>query len=40
LEYGDQRITLDLDDRVKVNYAKFGDLLAESKAICGTKEPD
>jgi len=30
LEDGDQRITLDLDDGVKVNYAKFGDLLAES----------
>ena len=25
----DQRITLDLDDGVKVNYGKFGDLLAE-----------
>jgi len=36
----DQKISLDLDDGVKVNYAKFGDLLAESKAICGTKEDD
>ena len=36
----DQKIALDLDDGVKVNYAKFGDLLAESKAICGTKEED
>jgi len=36
----DQKISLDLDDGVKVNYAKFGDLLAESKAICGTKEED
>jgi len=36
----DQRIKLDLDDGVKVNYAKFGDLLAESKAICGTKSDD
>ena len=38
----DQKITLDLDDGVKVNYAKFGDLLAESKAITGertTNEP-
>ncbi len=26
--YADQRITLDLDDGVKVNYGKFGDLLA------------
>jgi type II restriction/modification system DNA methylase subunit YeeA len=31
--YADMRITLDLDDGVKVNYAKFGDLVAESKAI-------
>ena len=36
----DQKISLDLDDGVKVNYAKFGDLLAESRAICGTKEDD
>lgn len=33
--YADMRITLDLDDGVKVNYAKFGDLVAESKAITG-----
>lgn len=33
--YTDQRITLDLDDGVKVNYGKFGDLLAEVKAITG-----
>lgn len=31
----DQRITLDLDDGVKVNYGKFGDLLADVKAITG-----
>lgn len=31
----DQRIKLDLDDGVKVNYGKFGDLLADVKAICG-----
>ena len=31
----DMRITLDLDDGVKVNYAKFGDLVAEAKAITG-----
>ena len=31
----DQKISLDLDDGVKVNYAKFGDLLAEAKAITG-----
>lgn len=35
--YADQRITLDLDDGVKVNYGKFGDLLAEVKAITGDK---
>ncbi|MCC9598317.1 BREX-1 system adenine-specific DNA-methyltransferase PglX [Rubrivivax sp. JA1055] len=33
--YADMRIALDLDDGVKVNYAKFGDLVAESKAITG-----
>ncbi len=26
-----------LDDGVKVNYGKFGDLLAEVKAVCGTE---
>lgn len=31
----DQRIQLDLDDGVKVNYGKFGDLLAERRAIAG-----
>jgi type II restriction/modification system DNA methylase subunit YeeA len=36
----DQKISLDLDDGVKVNYAKFGDLLAEVKAVCGTKDDD
>ena len=33
--YADQRITLDLDDGVKVNYGKFGPLLAEVKAVTG-----
>jgi transcription antitermination factor NusG len=33
----DQRITLDLDDGVKVNYGKFGDLLVDVKAIHGEK---
>jgi hypothetical protein len=33
--YADQRISLDLDDGVKVNYGKFGDLLAEVKAVTG-----
>ena len=36
--YADMRIRLDLDDGVKVNYGKFGDLLAESKAITGGKD--
>lgn len=35
--YADQRITLDLDDGVKVNYARFGDLLADVKAVTGGK---
>ena len=33
--YADMRIKLDLDDGVKVNYGKFGDLLADVKAITG-----
>jgi hypothetical protein len=36
--YADMRISLDLDDGVKVNYGKFGDLLAEVKAVCGKEE--
>lgn len=35
--YADQRISLDLDDGVKVNYGKFGDLLTEVKAVTGEK---
>lgn len=35
--YADQRIPLDLDEGVKVNYGKFGDLLAEVKAVTGEK---
>jgi type II restriction/modification system DNA methylase subunit YeeA len=35
--YADRRIHLDLDDGVKVNYGKFGDLLAEVKAVHGEK---
>ncbi len=37
--YADRRITLDLDDGVKVNYSKFGDLLADVKTITG-RAPD
>ena len=33
--YADQRIGLDLDDGVKANYGKFGDLLAEVKTVAG-----
>jgi len=35
--YADKRIKLDLDDGVKVNYGKFGDLLAEVKTVHGKK---
>ncbi|MGM0656296.1 MAG: class I SAM-dependent DNA methyltransferase, partial [Thermodesulfobacteriota bacterium] len=34
--YADMRISLDLDDGVKVNYGKFGNLLAQKKAITGS----
>lgn len=33
--YAEKRITLDLDDGVKENYGKFGNLLADVKAIHG-----
>ena len=33
--YADMRINLDLDDGVKVNYGKFGDLLADVKVVTG-----
>jgi hypothetical protein len=36
----DKKISLDLDDGVKVNYGKFGDLLAEVKAITGGKDEE
>jgi len=36
--YADKRISLDLDDGVKTNYGKFGDLLAEVKAVTGKSE--
>ncbi len=35
--YADTKISLDLDDGVKVNYGKFGNLLAEKKAVTGKK---
>lgn len=34
-DFADQRIQLDLDDGVKINYGKFGNLLADVKAITG-----
>jgi type II restriction/modification system DNA methylase subunit YeeA len=33
--FADQRIAIDLDDGVRVNYAKFGNLLAEVKKVSG-----
>jgi hypothetical protein len=36
--YADHRISLDLDDGVKVNYGKFGALLAEVKQVTGRSE--
>ncbi len=36
--YADLRIQLDLDDGVKVNYGRFGDLLAEVKVVTGGKD--
>jgi type II restriction/modification system DNA methylase subunit YeeA len=36
--YADKRITLDLDDGVKVNYGKFGALLAQVKQVTGGGE--
>ena len=33
--YADRRIGLDLDDGVKVNYGKFGDLLAAVTKVTG-----
>lgn len=35
--YADMRIKIDLDDGVKVNYGKFGDLLVDVKAVTGEK---
>jgi hypothetical protein len=36
----DQRIPIDLDDGVKVNYAKFGNLLSGVDKICGKDKDD
>ena len=36
--FADQRIALDLDDGVKVNYARFGNLLAAKDKVCPKKK--
>ncbi len=38
--FSDQKISLNLGDGVKVNYSKFGDLLAEVKAVTGGKDDE
>jgi hypothetical protein len=38
--YADMRISLDLDDGVKVNYGKFGDLLEGVKMVTGGANED
>ena len=38
--YADKKIALDLDDSVKVNYGKFGDLLAEVKSVTGARDEE
>ena len=38
--YADRRIQLDLDDGVKVNYGKFGDLLAAVRSVTGGAADD
>ena len=38
--YADKRIKIDLDDGVKVNYGKFGNLLAEVKKIAGSSSDE
>jgi hypothetical protein len=40
IHFADKKIALDLDDGVKVNHGKFGDLLAEVKAVCGSQEEE
>lgn len=38
--FADQMISIDLDDGVKSNYGKFGDLLAEVKSVTGGKDDE
>ena len=38
--FADKRIKLDLDDGVKVNYGKFGDLLADVNTVTGGGEEE
>jgi type II restriction/modification system DNA methylase subunit YeeA len=36
--YADKRVSLNLDEGVKANYSKFGNLLAEVKAVTGSSD--
>jgi len=36
--YSDMRISISLDDGVKANYGRFGDLLSETKAVVGASD--
>jgi hypothetical protein len=38
--FADKRLAINLDDGVKANYGKFGDLLAEAKAVTGGKDDE
>lgn len=38
--FADRRIPLDLDDGVKVNYARFGNLLAAKDKVCPKKKSE
>jgi hypothetical protein len=37
-KYADQLIKIDLDDGVKLNYGKFGDLLVNVEVVTGIKK--
>ena len=38
--YADKKVKLDLDDGVKINYGKFGDLLSDVKKIAGNTDDE
>jgi hypothetical protein len=40
LIFSGQQIMLDLDDGVKINHGKSGDLLADARAVRGETGPD